>query len=198
MKGFAFGMVFGAVLGAVLTLVLLQNFSAPVPQSQDRYFATAPDGRIMQLNPKDQNVTDPQLLSFLSAALSETYTFGFNDYAQRFEKSSLHFTKEGWESFQAFLAESGVMAQVEQAREIVTTIPATSPVIVQRGRMDDGYHWVVDQEMLTTFQSGTDKRVETHRFRAHLGWMPDQSETGYGLQIKKLEIDPRKKTRQPR
>lgn len=198
MKGFAFGMVIGAVLGAVLVLVLLPNFSVPVPPPQDRYFATTHDGRLIAINPKEQNVTDVQLLTWSSTALSETYTFGFNDYTQRFAKSSRHFTKEGWEDFQTYLTENNVTAQTEQVQEIVTTVPATAPVVIQRGMIDDRYRWVVDQDMLTTFQSGTDKRTEIRRFRAHIVWMPEQTATGYGLQIVKLEINPQKKAHTPR
>ncbi|MBL1148367.1 MAG: type IVB secretion system apparatus protein IcmL/DotI [Pseudomonadota bacterium] len=147
-----------AILGLVAALIIYMNVSKP----HDIYFATTHDGRQIPLVPLNQpNMQTPALLSWAAQAASEIMTFGFNDYQQRFQKSSRHFTPEGWEKFLGAMRRSRIIESVEGTQQIVTAVPRSAPILTGEGLFNGRYRWLVQLSLLVTYQSGQDKKTTT-------------------------------------
>jgi len=145
-----------AIVGLVISLIVYMNVSKP----HDIYFATTHDGRQIPLVPLDKpNMQTPALLSWAAQAASEVMTFGFNDYNQRFQKSSRHFTGEGWENFLNAMKKSRTIESVESTQQIVTAVPHSAPILTGEGLYNGRYRWMVNLSLLITYQSGQDKKT---------------------------------------
>lgn len=147
-----------AILGLVISLIVYMNVSKP----HDIYFATTHDGRQIPLVPLNQpNMQTPALLSWAAQAASEIMTFGFNDYQQRFQKSSRHFTPDGWAKFLGAMQRSRIIESVEGTQQIVTAVPRSAPILTGEGLFNGRYRWLVQLSLLVTYQSGQDKKTTT-------------------------------------
>lgn len=145
-----------AIFGLVIALIIYMNVSKP----HDIYFATTHDGRQIPLVPLNQpNMQTPALLSWAAQAASEIMTFGFNDYNQRFQKSSRHFTPDGWEKFLGAMQRSRIIESVEGTQQIVTAVPRSAPILTGEGFFNGRYRWLVQLSLLVTYQSGQDKKT---------------------------------------
>lgn len=145
------------IVGLVLTFIFYMGMS----ESQDRYFATTADGRIMQLTPLDQpNMNTAALMSWVAQATSEVMTFGYHDYQRRLQQSSRHFTRRGWETFTAAMQQARVFDTVESAKEVASASPRNAPVLVQQGVFNGKYRWIVKMSLQVSYVAVSGNRSE--------------------------------------
>jgi intracellular multiplication protein IcmL len=148
-----------ALIQAIVIVCTLVAFIAFVTtgKSQDRYFATTADGRIMQLTPLDQpgSMTTAALMSWVALATSEVMTFGFNDYQRRLQQSSRHFTKHGWETYTGALQASHIIDGMIANKEVLTASPRAAPILKQEGVMNGKYRWIVQLQLQVDYDSNT-------------------------------------------
>ena len=142
----------------ILLFVIAVMYFLNVYKSERIYFATTNSGKLIPLVALDNpNLTNPALMSWVSQVVTEVLTFGFNDYRQRLNEASRHFTRVGWESFASALERAEFMEKIENKQMIVTSIPAGAPVVVSEGLVNGRYQWEVNIPMNITFQAGNKK-----------------------------------------
>ncbi|MFH1157380.1 MAG: type IVB secretion system apparatus protein IcmL/DotI [Pseudomonadota bacterium] len=164
----------------ILTFIVYMNAAA----SQDRYFATTADGRIMQLVPLDRpNMATSALMSWAAQSAVEVMTFGFHDYQRRMQNSSRNFTRHGWETFTSALQKSRIMESVEAGQQVVTAQPRSAPIIREESIRNGKYRWVVDLPLSVSYQSGAASRNDSLMLRMVIERVPSlENPNGVGIE----------------
>lgn len=127
-------------------------------QPQDSYFAIGVQGNNERLvDVKEPNVNRAALLAWVAAAATQASTFGFTDYEEKFAASQKNFSPDGWKSFQAALTGSGLLKNVVQFQQILTSIPISTPTIVAEGLLEGQYRWIVSVVLVQTVRAGNKK-----------------------------------------
>ena len=140
-----------AIIIALLLLMFISFVNAA--KSQDHYFATTADGRIMQLVPLElPNMGTSALLSWAAQAGTEVMTFGFHDYQRRLQYSSRHFTRHGWETFATALQKSRIIESMQAQNQVASAEPRSAPILIQEGVFNGKYRWVVDLPLAVKYQ----------------------------------------------
>jgi intracellular multiplication protein IcmL len=153
-----------AIAQAIVIACVLVSLIAFITtgKSQDRYFATTADGRIMQLAPLDQpgNMTTAALMSWVALATSEIMSFGYNDYQRRLQASSRHFTHHGWETYTGALQASHIIDGMLANKEVLTASPRAAPILKQEGVINGKYRWIVQLQLQVDYDSngGTSRK----------------------------------------
>jgi len=141
-----------------LIVVILAIVAAYQPEN--RYFATTEDGRLVPMEPlSEPNLSSPALLSWAAQSVTETMTFGFNDYRRRLQESSRHFTRRGWGSFVKALQDSSMIETVEKNRQVKTAVPSQAPTIISEGLVNGVYTWQIQLPILVTTEYGAQQQT---------------------------------------
>ena len=168
------------IVGLILALIVYVNNS----NSQDRYFATTADGRIMQLVPLDRpNMSTAALMSWVAQATTEVLTFGYHDYQRRLQQASRHFTKRGWENFTTAMQKAGIIDSVTTLQQIVTATPQSAPVLVEQGVVGGKYRWIIQMPIQVTYRSGASQsRVDNLKLSLVVERVPSlENPNGVGI-----------------
>ncbi|HBH25894.1 MAG TPA: type IV secretion protein IcmL [Rhodospirillaceae bacterium] len=175
---------------ALLLLVVALATVALTKKTQDIYFATTQDGRLIRMMPLNEpNLSDAALLSWAAQAASEALTFGHNDYRRRLQEAQRHFTKAGWDSFTKGLEASDLIPRLEANNQVLTTVPSQAPMIESQGPMNGMYTWVVQIPVVLTYQSGNIRDPHRYTLRVVIVRVPEL-ESPYGVGIQKFVYDP--------
>ena len=164
----------------ILTFIVYMNAA----KSQDRYFATTADGRIMQLVPLDRpNMSTSALMSWAAQSAVEVMTFGFHDYQRRMQNSSRNFTRHGWETFTNALQKSRIMESVEAGQQVVTAQPRSAPILREESIRNGKYRWVVDLPLSVSYKYGTASRNDNLLLRMVVERVPSlENPNGVGIE----------------
>ena len=164
----------------ILTFIVYMNAS----KSQDRYFATTADGRIMQLVPLDRpNMVTSALLSWAAQSAVEVMTFGFHDYQRRMQNASRNFTRHGWETFTSALQKSRIMESIDVGQQVVTAHPRSTPILKEESIRNGKYRWVVDLPLNVSYQSGNATRHDSLMLRMVIERVPSlENPNGVGIE----------------
>jgi intracellular multiplication protein IcmL len=153
-----------AIVEAAIIVALIITFIAYIDtvRSQNHYFATTADGRIMPMTPLEiaGNMNDSALISWAAQAASEVMTFGFNDYQRRLQYSARFFTQPGWAYFTEALQKSRTIESITALQQVVSAEPSSAPIILRQGPYLGKYHWQVKLPLKVSYQSGTESRVD--------------------------------------
>lgn len=145
----------------LFTIVALIGFSAflyttrPTPQ----YFATTPDGKLIDMIPLDQpNLQTNTLLQWATTAATSAYNFNFVNYKQALQEVGQYFTQPGYESFLKALKASNNLEAVKVKKLVVSAVPTGTPVILKKGviKSTNQFGWEVQMPMLISYQSAND------------------------------------------
>lgn len=169
-----------AIVGLIVVIVAIVNAYQP----ENRYFATTEDGRVVPMVPlSEPNLSRPALLSWASQSVTETLTFGFNDYRRRLQESSRHFTRIGWSSFVKALQDSGIIEAVETNRQVVSAAPRAAPTILSEGIQGGRYMWQIEMPMMVTYLFGQQQRSVSMNIRLTIVRVPKlESPNGVGIE----------------
>lgn len=169
-----------AIVGLIVVIVAIVNAYQP----ENRYFATTEDGRVVPMVPlAEPNLSRPALLSWASQSVTETLTFGFNDYRRRLQESSRHFTRTGWTSFVKALQDSGIIEAVETNRQVVSAAPRAAPTILSEGLQNGRYMWQIEMPMMVTYVFGQQQRSVSMNVRLTIVRVPKlESPNGVGIE----------------
>ena len=107
--------------------------------------------------------------------------------AYRKKISKQKFTPKGWESFRDAMIKSGLVKNVLDSQQVVTSAPIGIPVLSQEGIIKGVYSWVFSTKILITFRAGSAKRNSTKRVLVTLQEMPTE-ENPYGVGISEFYI----------
>ena len=139
----------------ILGLTFALAFFLGTRQNQDRYIAETGDGKGMQMVALSlPNMGRLALSDWVAEAVSQIMTFGFNDLDARFVESRKDFTEEGWGAFRRGMVASKIIDDMMEAQQIVTSVPASPPILKQEGLINGRYSWVFDVPLLVTFRAG--------------------------------------------
>ncbi len=155
---------------------------------QDNYFAERISGNPIRMTGLNRpNTSGETLSSWVSKAMVQIMTFGFNDIEEMFEISKNNFTPDGWKGFRKAMIETGLISTVMENQQVVTSAPVSVPVLSREGIIKGKYSWVFDTKILITFRAGGSKRNSTRRVLVTLQEMPT-SENPYGMGISEFYI----------
>lgn len=169
-----------AIAALAFLLVYFVFFVTP----KDNYFAELYTGSRAELMALDTpNINSETLLTWAATATTEIMTFGFNDIDRSFEKSRLYFSPEGWESFKKAMVESGVVENVINYQQIITSIPESKPVLLSEGIIDNKYGWIVGTKIVMTIRAGSKKATQLMDVKMVIVRMPtSENPMGLGIQ----------------
>lgn len=137
--------------------VYFQHATRPTP----KYFATTPDGALIELIPLDEpNLSQNTLLQWATQAATSSYTFNFVNYRQAFQEARMYFTPEGYGNFMKAIEDSRNLEVVRSKKLVVSAVPTGVPVIVNEGRLNGKYAWQVEIPMLISYQSASERILQ--------------------------------------
>lgn len=111
--------------------------------------------------PLDQaKLDDKQIGEWVKGAAADAMTFDYANHEARLQLSSRHFTKVGWETFDAAMKRSRVLDAVTAQSQTVTAEASGEPVIVQEGSLGGKYRWIVQMPLVVTYKTPDNKRSE--------------------------------------
>ncbi|MDD9899770.1 MAG: type IVB secretion system apparatus protein IcmL/DotI [Alphaproteobacteria bacterium] len=170
-----------AVVIAAILVAFIYHMATAV--SEDRYFATTADGRIMQLVPLDQpNMTTAAMMSWVSQAASEIMTFSYHDYQRRLQQSSRHFTRRGWETFTDALNRAKIVEGVRESKQVVSCSPRAAPTILSQGVSAGKYRWIVQLPLQVSY-SGRMQRTDNLKVTLVIERVPSlENPNGVGIE----------------
>jgi hypothetical protein len=127
------------------------------------------DGQLDTNNVKQVPITLPaahstfkNLTSWLTDAISETYTFGFTNYHEQVSKSEQYFTEDGYRSYLNALQINNTEKEIVTKRIEVATIPLQTPVLINGGIFGDSEFWRFRVPVLVSIQGGKAPIVEQY------------------------------------
>lgn len=169
--------------GIILLLSCGFLFYVKTSSNHDRYFAEAAGKQRMQMTALDlPNMGRNALSIWVSQAVTQIMTFGFNDIDEKFTVSRYNFTADGWESFYKAMEASKIVDSIMTAQQLITTIPMSPPVLSQEGLIKGYYSWVFEMPLLITFRSGSAQRVNRKTVRVVIEKVPtSDNPNGVGI-----------------
>jgi intracellular multiplication protein IcmL len=159
--------VFGQAL-AIGVLVLALIFFAATDRTEQTYFATTHDGRLLPMVPLNQpNQSDVAVLAWTTQAMTETFSFSHSDYRRRLQEASRrYFTSQGWAAFTQALQKAQLIDYLEANSQVLTAVPTHAAAIQRQGTELSGgvvrHYWIIEVPLTLTFRA-LDNR-DTRRF----------------------------------
>lgn len=143
-------------LFANLVLTVLLGYIITHPPAP-KYFATSINGRITPLVALDEpNQSDSAVLQWANQAAIGAFTYNFVNYQTELQAASGFFTAEGWTQFLTALQESNNLDAVKAKKLIVSAVATRSPIILQKGILNNRYSWRIQMPILVTYQSASE------------------------------------------
>ena len=147
---------------AIIALVAVVFFFVTTTKTENVYFATTEDGRLIPMVAlSEPNLGKQALASWVAQSATEVMTFGFHDYRKRLQEASRNFTRVGWASFTTALEKSRIIETVTQNQQVVTASPTSAPVIIQEGIVNGRYQWTLELPMAVAYQAGSQSRTDS-------------------------------------
>jgi len=133
-----------SLIQSLTTLLLVASIVAMVLSMETRhiYFATTSDGRIINIVPLNEPYRSRgDVVAWAAGRAQEVLRFGYNDFRQRLQASSVNFTATGWESFTKAMRESRILEAVE-ARKLTVSMQIEAAPEVKKAIDNQGvYTW---------------------------------------------------------
>lgn len=148
-----FAVVALLIINCILGFTIGYKISHP-PQPQ--YFATTPDGRIINIHPlSDPVVTDDFVLQWSTQAAQAAFDLDYVHWRQQLQRVSSNFTPYGWKWFlNQFKATNNLKTLVSE--KMVSNAEVTgAPQLVEKTVVDGHFAWKIQVPMLVTYQNAT-------------------------------------------
>jgi intracellular multiplication protein IcmL len=165
------------VIGIALTIYLNTR------QDQDHYYAETSDLKIMPMVSLHlPNMGRMAISDWAASAASQIMTFGFNDVDAKFAVSQKYFTHDGWETFRKAVIATKLVEEMLATQQIVTSVPASPPVLKMQGLINGKDGWVYDVPLLVTFRAGGAKSSRAKTVHMVIQKMPTrENPNGVGI-----------------
>ena len=142
-------MIAGLVMSCALAGFVFTN------QRTDLMMAVSHENRISPLQSTNQpNISSEALLNWGKLAVSEIFTYNFNDIVPRLNAARRFFTDAGWDSFRFSFKENNILAKTRSQRRFVVTIPTGTATIIQEGEQDGLYTWTIQIATMNSVYTG--------------------------------------------
>ncbi|EAX9402824.1 hypothetical protein GZ353_003306 [Salmonella enterica] len=155
--------LYQAIIIAVLSVLLIISVIAAI-NSDNKYFASSPDGKITPLVALDSPViNDNGIKLFTRDTLYDVLNLDFDTWRQDLEKGRVGFIDEGLGNLITAVKDAGIIAIMEKDRVNLRTEFGT-PIISQKGfkKKVDAWTWVVQIPITYNFvgQNTTSKPLK--------------------------------------
>jgi hypothetical protein len=152
----------GTIFINVVTLIKRKDIQPAVTSS-----VIMKDGHVDVNSVKRIPVTLPaahqtfkNITSWLTDAISETYTFSFTNFYQQADKAEQYFTPEGYKSYVNALKMNNVEKDIMNKKLEVAAIPLQTPVLINGGSYGNNEFWRFRVPILVSVQGGKDPVVD--------------------------------------
>lgn len=121
----------------------------------DRLIAVTRDDKAIFLAANDMpNTGSDAVINWAKLAVSEIFTYNFNNIIERMNFSRRFFTDTGWESFRSEFQSKEILALTTGQRRVETTLPTSTAVITAEGDVDGVHTWTVQIMAVTNVYTG--------------------------------------------
>jgi hypothetical protein len=114
-------------------------------------------GKFEDLPLKQPNITNDELLNWVTDALVTLYSYNYLNIQQTLNKSRPFFTDNGYDSFMKALEESKNLDTVKNKKLVVNAIPLASATVVKEGEVEGFYTWQVELPLEVTYQGANNE-----------------------------------------
>lgn len=130
-QGMAIVLLVAAIIAMILTM-----------ETRHVYFATTSDGRIINIVPLNEPYRSRgDVVAWAAGRAQDVMRFGYNDFRQRLQASSVNFTAQGWEGFTKAMRDARIIEAVE-ARKLTVSMQIERAPEVKKALDNDGvYTW---------------------------------------------------------
>ncbi|MGE0109345.1 MAG: DotI/IcmL/TraM family protein [Bdellovibrionales bacterium] len=141
------------IQGVVIVLLGMALVSmALMTETRQIYFATTADGRIINIVPLAEPFkARAEVIAWAAAKAKDVMSFGYNNYRQRLQASSAHFTPKGWESFTKAMKDARILDAIEARKLTVQLSLETAPEIRSEMVRDGVYKWLLSVPAIIQF-----------------------------------------------
>lgn len=136
-----------------------------------KYFASSPDGQIIELKPLDQPVLSQSgLLNWVGETVTQTLALDFLHWRKKLTDARANFHPEAFKSFVGSMKDTGILKMIEDKRLNLSAVVAQAPVITQSGMLNGRMTWVIECPIILSYESSkgvelTQKLLATVRVR---------------------------------
>lgn len=109
-------------------------------------------GKFEELPLKQPNLTNDELLNWVTDAIVSIYSYNYLNAEQALNKSRQYFTDNGYDSFMKALKESKNLETVKSKKLIVNALAQSSATILKEGDVDGVYTWQIQLPLEVTYQ----------------------------------------------
>lgn len=133
-----------SMIQGIIIVLLVAAIGTMVVSMDTRYiyFATTADGRIINIVPLNEEYRSRgDVVAWAAGKAQEVMSFSYNDFRQRLQSSSVHFTTSGWESFTKAMTDARILEAIEARKLTVSMQIDAAPEIDSAGVVDGIYTW---------------------------------------------------------
>ena len=111
-------------------------------QTQQVYFATSSDGRIINIVPTNEPYrSQAEVVAWTASVVKNVMRFDYKDYRERLQQASNNFTTTGWDSFSKAIKQSNILDAIE-ARKLVVSLELSAAPEIKNAFVKNGvYTW---------------------------------------------------------
>jgi intracellular multiplication protein IcmL len=136
---------------SLIGLVYFRFTHPPIPQ----YFATTPDGRIINEHPlSDPTLSDEAVVQWTANAVHKAFTLDFVHWREQLQSASANFTPDGWTYFSDTLKQSDNLKTLVDLKMVADATVTGAPEVVQKGLVQGHFAWNIRLPMLITYSNG--------------------------------------------
>jgi len=145
-------------LAAALVGSIGANIYLVTNPTQNKYFATTPDGKVLPISPLDEPSLDQAaVLSWAARAAVKPYNFDFLNYRAQLQAIAVDFTTSGYNDLLKAYGDRNIIDYVTKKQLLVASQPSSAAVITAQGQDKGIYTWRVQVPINVTFQGGPDR-----------------------------------------
>ncbi len=133
------------VQGIVVVLLIATLISMVLSMdTRHIYFATTADGRIINIVPLNEPYRSRgDVVAWAAGKAREVMNFGYNNYRQSLQTSSVNFTPSGWETFTKAMKDARILEAIEARKLTVKMHIESAPEVKKAGVKDGVYTWLL-------------------------------------------------------
>lgn len=139
----------------LLCLSLLFNVIQFMSKPETKYFATNENMRVVELTPLNESlVTDSGLQNWTAQAISEMFSYDFNNFRENFTDAREYLSEDGYKKLLKSVQDSGNLEMVREERLVsIAGVDPSRVVIVNRGVLKGRMTWKVEAPLSITYES---------------------------------------------
>ena len=144
------------VVNCVLGAAIFYRYTHP---TQPQYFATTPDGRLINMHPlSDPVVSDSYVLQWTAAKVREAFSQDYIHWRQQLQDVSSAFTPGGWQYFLQSMKSSNNLKTLVALKMVSNAEITGAPTITQKAVINGHYAWKIQIPIVVTY-ANNDKTI---------------------------------------